>query len=61
MGVRKCHSAGLDAWHGVCNWESDMKIHFGGTGWGWRLWGISNKDHWFIGLSIRDSAPWKTE
>jgi|TARA_R110000823_G_scaffold248237_1_gene371851 hypothetical protein len=31
-----------------------MKIHLGGTGWGWRLWGISNKDHWFIGLSIRE-------
>jgi len=38
-----------------------MKIHIGGVGWGWRLWGISYKDHWFIGLSIRDNSPWKTK
>ena len=31
-----------------------MKIHFGGSGWGWRLWGISYKDRWFVGLSIKD-------
>ncbi len=29
-----------------------MRILFGSNGWGWRLWGISNGDKWFLGLSI---------
>jgi hypothetical protein len=30
-----------------------MKFWFGATGWGWRLWGVSKGDKWFIGLSIK--------
>lgn len=30
-----------------------MKFWFGQREWGWRLWGISYGDQWFIGLSIK--------
>lgn len=33
-----------------------MKFWFGTPGWGWRLWGVSNGDKWFIGLSIKQGA-----
>lgn len=33
-----------------------MKFWFGTPGWGWRLWGVSNGDKWFFGLSIRQGA-----
>ena len=33
-----------------------MKIWLGQSGWGWRLWGVSNGDKWFIGLSIKEKA-----
>lgn len=30
-----------------------MKFWFGNPGWGWRLWGVSHSDKWFIGLSVK--------
>lgn len=33
-----------------------MKFWFGTPGWGWRLWGVSNGDKWFFGLSIKQGA-----
>ena len=33
-----------------------MKFWFGATGWGWRLWGVSKGDKWFIGLSVKQGA-----
>lgn len=32
-----------------------MKFWFGRKGWGWRLWGVSYRDRWFIGVSINAS------
>lgn len=33
-----------------------MKFWFGGFGWGWQLWGISFRDKWFFGLSIKSKT-----
>lgn len=30
-----------------------MKFWFGSTGWGWRLYGVSYKDKWFVGVSCK--------
>lgn len=29
-----------------------MKFWFGKRGWGWRLWGISYRNIWFLGFSF---------
>lgn len=33
-----------------------MRFWFGQPGWGWRLWGMSYGDQWFIGLSIKQQV-----
>lgn len=34
---------------------SNYRFWFGSRGWGWRLFGISYGDKWFVGFSMKDN------
>ncbi len=34
-----------------------MKFWFGSKGWGWKLYGVSYKDQWFVGFSRKYTEP----